>query len=79
MASVRTQIYLTKEQRERIDAVGRREGKSLAQIVREALDEFLVSYGGNAEQALEESFGAIPDLDVPSRKELWGARGSTPR
>ena len=41
MAATRTQIYLTAEQRKRLDELGRREGKTLAQVIREAVDAFL--------------------------------------
>ena len=41
MASTRTQIYLTAEQRERLDELAKRERKTLAQLIREAVDRFL--------------------------------------
>src|ERR1051325_2374993 len=37
MAATRTQIYLTKEQRRALDARMRRDDKSLAQLIREAI------------------------------------------
>ncbi len=69
MASTRTQIYLTVEQREAIDALIRRDGKSLAMVVREALDEYLTPGDADVASALDASFGAIPELTVPSREE----------
>jgi predicted DNA-binding protein len=66
----RTQIYLTAAQRKRLDAIAAREGKTLAQVIREAVDAYL---GGEAAtervEALLATFGAIPDMEVPSRDE----------
>ncbi|MDW5598049.1 ribbon-helix-helix domain-containing protein [Conexibacter stalactiti] len=69
MAAVRTQIYLTTEQRERLDEVGRREGKPLAELVRAAVDDYLAHAAPDAQSALDATFGAVPDLVVPSRDE----------
>lgn len=70
MAATRTQIYLTEEQRARIDALRGREGKSLAQIMREALDSYLDGQPGvDRQQSLKATFGSMPDLEVPSRDE----------
>lgn len=65
----RTQIYLTDEQRRRIDARMRRDGVSLASIVREALELYLAHGPGDVEQALDRTFGALPELEVPQREE----------
>ena len=64
MPSQRTQVYLTAEQRQAIDARMKRDGKSLAWIVREALNEYLTPPMEEVEAALAETFGAIPDLKV---------------
>jgi hypothetical protein len=69
MASTRTQIYLTAEQRAAIDAKIKREGKSLAWIVREALDQYLAPRPDDFEAILDRTFGTIPDLEVPPRTE----------
>lgn len=69
MAALRTQIYLTADQRERLDEIGRREGKSLAELVRAAVDEYLAHAAPDAQSALDATFGAIPGLAVPSRDE----------
>jgi predicted DNA-binding protein len=76
MGATRTQIYLTEEQRMKLDARGRREGKTLAQLVREALDAYLTEpvYGAElVKEILDRTFGAAPNIKVPSRDE-W-ARG----
>lgn len=67
--ATRTQIYLTPEQRRRLDARMQRDGRSLAHLVREALDAYLVDTSPETEHALDESFGSLPDLEVPSRDE----------
>ncbi len=74
MAATRTQVYLTADQRARIDALTARDGRTLAEVVRAALDAYLDGRAPNAEAALERTFGAAPGLDVPSRDE-WEDRG----
>lgn len=71
MPSTRTQIYLTAEQRRRLDDLGRRSGAPLARMIREAVDSYLVKDDDADHQALlDESFGALPDLEVPRRTQL---------
>lgn len=67
--ATRTQLYLTADQRRRIDARVRREGTSLAHVVREALDQYLNDNDADLAAALDEAFGALPDLTVPNRDE----------
>jgi predicted DNA-binding protein len=69
MAATRTQIYLTAAQRARLDALGRQEGKPLAALVREAVDEYLDHVQLDPAAALDATFGALPELEVPSRDE----------
>jgi hypothetical protein len=69
MAAQRTQIYLTAAQRESLDALGHREGKALAELVREAVDAYLAHVGPECEKTLDATFGALPKLEVPSRDE----------
>ena len=68
MSSTRTQIYLTEEQRTRLDELARREDKSLALIIREAVDAYLARRP-DADDVLNRTFGTMPDLIVPSRDE----------
>ncbi len=72
--STRTQIYLTKEQRRRLDARRKREGKTLAAVVRDAVDAYV---GGASREeiqaALDKTFGVDPNFTVPSRDE-WEER-----
>jgi predicted DNA-binding protein len=65
----RTQIYLSREQRRKLDEAAKREGKSLAQLIREALDAYLDGSGPSVEEALEATYGSVPDLEVPARDE----------
>lgn len=79
MPALRTQIYLTAEQREQLDEVAGREGKSLAQVIREAIDAYLDHRSDDdIEHAMEKTFGSVPDFSIPSRQQLWGSRGSRP-
>ena len=66
--STRTQVYLTDQQRQRIDELAESEGVTMAEIIRRALDGYL-SEQPDAETALAATFGAAPDAGVPSRNE----------
>ena len=72
MSSTRTQVYLTDEQRQRIDRVAASEGLTMAQVIRRALDEYLDDLP-DPDAALDATFGAAPDAAAPSR-DSW-ARG----
>lgn len=67
----RTQIYLSDEQRRLLDRAARREGVSVAEVIRRAVDEHLGrrERRGDAEAALAGTAGALPDLEVPPRRE----------
>lgn len=75
MAATRTQVYLTERQRRRLDERQRREGKSMAAVIREAIDAYLMEPAADLDGALAETFGALPDLQVPDRNE-WQQRES---
>jgi hypothetical protein len=45
------------------------EGKTLAELVREAVDAYTGTAAVDPERALRGTFGALPDLTVPSRDE----------
>ena len=76
MASTRTQIYLTDDQRRRLDAKVRLTGAPLARMIREAVDVYLADDQPDPDEALNETFGTLPDLELPSRDE-W-ERGANP-
>lgn len=69
MPSTRTQIYLTDDQRRRLDARGRRTGAPMARMIREAVDAYLTEDRPDALGALDETFGTLPNLELPSRDE----------
>lgn len=74
MGATRTQIYLTEQQRKALDARRRRERKTLAAVVRDAIDAYLAKPEPADYQAvLDRAFGALPDLKVPPRSE-WRKR-----
>jgi Arc/MetJ-type ribon-helix-helix transcriptional regulator len=75
MAATRTQVYLTAEQRRRIEELRARDGRSLAAVIRSALDEYLETHGREAaekelaekQRVLDETFGIAPDFPYPDR------------
>jgi predicted DNA-binding protein len=69
MSATRTQVYFTQEQRRRLDERARREGKTLAQVVREAVDAYTAQEIPSLDLVLDETFGSMPDLEVPAREE----------
>ena len=76
MPALRTQIYLTKKQRQQLDARRKREGKTLAAVVRDAVDAYMTrdtARAADVQAILDRTFGSIPDLEVPSRDE-WEER-----
>ena len=68
MAATRTQVYLTAEQRQRIDEIRRADGVTLAEVIRRALDAYLAS-APDPFSALADTFGAAPTAQAPSRDE----------
>jgi hypothetical protein len=76
MPSTRTQIYLTKTQRRELDVRRKREGKTLAAVVRDAVDAYIAddrAAGADRQAILDRTFGIAPDFTVPSRDE-WDER-----
>ncbi len=67
--SGRTQIYLTTEQRKRLDELALAQGKSLAQVIREAVTAYIAEAPPEADKALSATFGAAPEAQIPSRDE----------
>lgn len=76
MLSTRTQVYLTDAQRRRLDARSRRTGASMARLIREAVDAYLPDDRPDPQAVLDETFGTLPDLELPTRAE-WD-RGPDP-
>ncbi len=71
--ALRTQIYLTADQRRELDAISLRQGSSLAELIREAVDEYLEVRPGDLDDALTASFGAARHAVAPARSE-WDHR-----
>ena len=70
MSATRTQVYLTAEQREKIDQIAAAEDVTMAEIIRRALDTYLTAAPDfDAAVVLAATFGADPDASVPSRDE----------
>ncbi len=69
MPATRTQIYLTEAQRRRLDEICRLRGVSLAEAVREAVDAWVTSEHVTCNDALDQTFGAAPQIEVPARDE----------
>ena len=68
MPATRTQVYLTDDQRRRIDEIAQAEGVTLAEVVRRALDAYLRAER-NVAADLAATFGADPGARAPSRDE----------
>ena len=68
MSATRTQVYLTEEQRRKVDQLADAEGVSMAVIIRRALDDYLTDEA-DATTALTATFGAAPSATAPSRDE----------
>ena len=54
MPSTRTQIYLTDDQRRRLDARGRRTGAPMARMIREAVDAYLTDDRPDVQAAIAD-------------------------
>ncbi|MBT8165519.1 MAG: ribbon-helix-helix protein, CopG family [Acidimicrobiia bacterium] len=66
--STRTQIYLTDGQRLALDERAAREGRTLADLIREAVDQFLATRTSRQE-ALKSTLGTHPEFEIPDRNE----------
>jgi ribbon-helix-helix CopG family protein len=73
MSATRTQVYLTAEQRAGLDERARVERKTMAHVIRDAVDIYLAADvdGQERERLLADTFGACPTLGkrLPSRDE----------
>ena len=69
MPATRTQVYFTEQQRRALDELAARDGRTLAEVVREAVDAYLARSPSDPEAALDETFGSIPGLQIPARGE----------
>lgn len=69
---VRTQIYLTKRQRDELAAIARAAGKKQSEIIREAIDRLINQSGrGVRDAVLREAAGIWKDrCDLPDFRAL---------
>lgn len=79
----RTNIYLDDEQTASLDQLAEQQGVSRAELIRRLIDSALSGEGASRAadlSAIEDSFGAVQDLDFPARgpsdrdgylTELW--------
>ena len=80
--ATRTQIYLSAQQRRRLDERRKREGKTLAAVIRDAIDAYLERPDlKTAKAILDATFGIAPDFDLPPGLErtrrdrrIWARR-----
>ncbi len=61
-------MYLTEDQRRKVDQLADAEGVTMAVIIRRALDQYLTD-DADATTALTATFGAAPAASAPSRDE----------
>ena len=68
---IRTQIYLTKRQRDKLAAICKVLGKNQSEVIREAIDRFLEETRN--EKVLEEAAGIWKDrTDLPDFRRIRG-------
>ena len=71
-AMVRTQIYLTRGQRDKLTAIAKKEGKKQSELIREAVDRLIEQAGrGRKEDVLRKAAGIWKDRgDLPDFTRL---------
>jgi predicted DNA-binding protein len=68
MPMTRTQVYLPESLRARIDDRARAEGKTMAEVIRDAVEQYVPAVD-DVDVALDATFGAVRRVSVPSRDE----------
>jgi hypothetical protein len=66
----RTNIYLDEEQTTTLDRLATQEGVSRAELIRQLLNRVLANADESLAsdlQAIDDSFGALADIEVPAR------------
>ena len=69
MATIRTQISLTEDQRRRLEVRMQRDATSVAAVIREAIEAYLADDRPDARAALDATFGMLPNLVTRSRDD----------
>lgn len=70
MAMTRTQIYLTEEQHEQIRHLAETKHKTMAQVIREAVEEYVIK------QMDTEDFGETPVSSADPLRDIIGLGAS---
>jgi len=81
---VRTQIYLDEKQKSALDRLSAERGATVSDLIRQAVDQFIVKKSPDFEKALDRSFGIWrhrKDLDEPNKyvrkiRQEWETRDS---
>lgn len=73
----RTQIYIEDDQDRRLTQKARATGKTKSALIREAIDRLLTKAPDRSAlaEALQDTAGALPQLEVPDRDEWDRAAG----
>lgn len=69
MSATRTQVYLTAEQRRRVDEIAARNETTMAAVIRTALDRYLRDGDADVGSVLAQTFGVDPAASAPDRDE----------
>jgi hypothetical protein len=67
-------VYLTPEQRKRIDEITGVESVTMAEVIRRALDAYLGEHQ-EPDAVLAATFGSVPGFTVPSRHDWRRSSG----
>ena len=72
---IRTQIYLTQEEKSALNSLSTQSGKSLSELIREAVDHFISRYSQSKRQyildrtaGMWKDRGDLPDFDKLRRE-----------
>jgi predicted transcriptional regulator len=77
---IRTQIYLTKKERDELKRLARESGRKQSELIREAIDEFVERRQPQRTQAILDSLAGVwkdkADLpDVRRLRDEWNREG----
>ena len=77
MHSERTQVLLTPAQRDRLQRIASREGRSLGAVIRDAIDAYTLPRARPRHEALQSLIGLGAPVDDWDRMKDEIARGAT--
>jgi metal-responsive CopG/Arc/MetJ family transcriptional regulator len=69
---VRTQIYLTKDQRDELAAIAKTAGKKRSELIRDAIDLLIAQYGSSRRELVMRAAAGIwkDRTDIPDFKAI---------